>query len=143
MPTESNPKRKKLTGEIIPVATSSAAAGRKVMRGEVYTVNLDPTMGHEESKTRPCVVVQNNTGNKYSPVTIVAVISSVKKITRPSPVLVFFDKSEMGAAVDGYVDCGQIRTVDIGMRLMDKIATLSPSTMAKVDTALNISLALN
>ena len=45
-------------------------------RGEIYLVSFDPTIGWEVQKTRPEVVVQNDVSNKYSPITIVAAISS-------------------------------------------------------------------
>jgi mRNA-degrading endonuclease toxin of MazEF toxin-antitoxin module len=46
--------------------------------------NLDPALGHEQAKTRPCVVIQNNVGNKYSPVTIVAVITGAGNVPKAS-----------------------------------------------------------
>jgi mRNA interferase MazF len=45
-------------------------------RGEIYLVQYDPTVGHEIQKTRPAVIVQNDVSNEYSPITIVAAISS-------------------------------------------------------------------
>jgi len=33
-------------------------------RGEIYLVNFDPTVGHEIRKTRPAVVIQNDTSNR-------------------------------------------------------------------------------
>jgi mRNA interferase MazF len=45
-------------------------------RGEIYLVAFDPTVGHEIQKTRPAVVIQNDVSNQYSPITIVAAISS-------------------------------------------------------------------
>ena len=45
-------------------------------RGEIYLVHFDPTVGHEIQKTRPAVVIQNDISNQYSPITIVAAISS-------------------------------------------------------------------
>jgi hypothetical protein len=45
-------------------------------RGEIYLVHFDPTVGHEIQKTRPAVVIQNDVSNQYSPITIVAALSS-------------------------------------------------------------------
>jgi mRNA-degrading endonuclease toxin of MazEF toxin-antitoxin module len=45
-------------------------------RGEIYLVSFDPTVGHEIQKTRPAVVIQNDFSNQYSPITIVAAVSS-------------------------------------------------------------------
>ncbi len=45
-------------------------------RGEVYLVNFDPTIGAELRKTRPAIILQNDVGNRYSDITIVAAITS-------------------------------------------------------------------
>ncbi len=45
-------------------------------RGEVYLVNFDPTIGPEIRKTRPALIIQNDVANEYSPITIVAAITS-------------------------------------------------------------------
>jgi len=45
-------------------------------RGDVYLVSFDPTFGAEIRKTRPALVIQNDVANRWSPVTIVAAISS-------------------------------------------------------------------
>jgi mRNA interferase MazF len=55
------------------------AARRKAVnpkRGEVYLVSFDPTVGAEIQKTRPALVLQNDVSNDYSPITIVAAITS-------------------------------------------------------------------
>ena len=41
-------------------------------RGEIRWVNLDPVVGRETSKKRPCLILQNDVGNKFAPTTIVA-----------------------------------------------------------------------
>jgi mRNA-degrading endonuclease toxin of MazEF toxin-antitoxin module len=62
------------------MATHRAAyKGQKVafpLRGEIYLVSFDPTVGSEIQKTRPALVIQNDIGNQYSPITIVAAITS-------------------------------------------------------------------
>jgi len=40
-------------------------------RGAILQISLDPTVGHEIKKSRPCLVVQNEIGNKHSPMTVV------------------------------------------------------------------------
>ena len=49
-----------------------------IFRGDVVEVNLDPTQGSEINKVRRCVVIQNDVGNQYSPVTIVALLRRQK-----------------------------------------------------------------
>jgi mRNA interferase MazF len=45
-------------------------------RGEVYLVSFDPTIGSEIKKTRPALIVQDDTANRHSPITIVAATTS-------------------------------------------------------------------
>ena len=51
-------------------------AGAKIQRGEVYWVNLDPTVGAEIKKTRPCLVVSPDDMNAVLPRVIIAPITS-------------------------------------------------------------------
>ena len=47
-----------------------------VETGDIIIVNFEPVKGHEQGGTRPAVVIQNNLGNMYSPLTIVAPLTS-------------------------------------------------------------------
>ncbi len=113
----------------------------KCVRGTVLEVNLDPTVGHEIKKTRPCVVIQNDTGNKYSPLTVVAAIQGAEHVPKLYPVNVFVQKGEGGLTKDSVVLCNQLRTVD-EIRFGKVYGRLSDTTMEQVDKALRISLAL-
>ena len=44
-------------------------------RGDVYLADLSPVTGSEQGGTRPVVIIQNDTGNRYSPTVIVAAIT--------------------------------------------------------------------
>jgi len=50
----------------------------KCVRGAVVEVNLDPVVGSEANKTRPCVVIQNDVGNRFSPIVIIAAITGAR-----------------------------------------------------------------
>ncbi|MFH1198419.1 MAG: type II toxin-antitoxin system PemK/MazF family toxin [bacterium] len=113
-----------------------------LLRGDVYLVNLDPIIGKEIGKARQVVIIQNDIGNKFSPVTIIAPISSVKEITNPLPIMIFLGMGEGGLNEESYVDCGQIRTLDKDKRLITKFGSLSKSKMNEIDKALKISLSL-
>ena len=55
------------------------AAKQKIarpLRGEVYVVAFDPTLGAEIRKTRPALILQNDIANRSSPITIVAAITA-------------------------------------------------------------------
>ena len=113
-----------------------------LLRGDIYLVNLDPIIGKEIGKARPAVIIQNDIGNKFSPVTIIAPISSVKEITKPLPIMVFLKKGEGSLKESSYIDCGQIRTVDKEQRLITKFGSLEKGKMKEIDQALKISLSL-
>lgn len=109
-------------------------------RGEVYLVCFDPTVGAEIKKTRPALVIQNDIGNRHSPITIVAAISSQFDDTLyPTEVLV--TPPEGGLHTPSVVMLNQIRSVD-KRRLINRLGALTPSTMARVDQALRISVGL-
>src|SRR5437016_13683878 len=109
-------------------------------RGEIYLVAFDPTVGHEIKKTRPALVIQNNVSNQYSPITIVAAISS-QFSDPPHPREVILPVGKTGLPRPSAVVLNQIRSVD-RMRLVKRLGTVDAPTMHKVDEALMISLAL-
>ncbi|MGE5350512.1 MAG: type II toxin-antitoxin system PemK/MazF family toxin [Acidobacteriota bacterium] len=113
-----------------------------ISRGDVVDINLDPVLGSEIGKVRPGVVVQNNRGNQFSPMTIIAAITGAEHIRTPLPVMVFISAGQGGLTKDSYVDCGQIRSVDKESRIVKKRGTLEETLMAEIDRALKISLAL-
>lgn len=108
-------------------------------RGELYLVSFDPTLGAEIQKTRPALILQNNIGNRYSPVTIVAAVTS--NILRRGPTSVLVRAPEGGLTGDSLVLLNQIRTVD-KRRLGKRLGVLRSETMKQVDQAIMISLAL-
>jgi mRNA interferase MazF len=113
----------------------------KCVRGAVIEVNLDPTQGHELKKKRPCVVIQNDIGNKFSYTIIVAGITDAEHVKQPYPVNVFVPKGEGGLSKDSVVVCSQIRSVDES-RITATLGRLSKDTMLKIDNALRVSLSL-
>lgn len=109
-------------------------------RGEVYLVNFDPTMGAEIKKTRPALVLQNDVANRWSPITIVAAITSQYE-EPPYPTEVFVKAPEGGLTVDSVVLLNQIRSVD-RRRLVERLGALKRDTMTSVDRALMVSFGL-
>ncbi len=109
-------------------------------RGEVYLVSFDPTLGAEIKKTRPAVVLQNDVSNRYSPITIVAAMTSqLRDPERPTNVLV--RAPEGGLASDSMVLLNQIRSID-RRRLGRRLGFLKAVTMDNVDRGIQISLGL-
>ena len=109
-------------------------------RGEIYLVSFDPTLGSEIRKTRPALVIQNDIGNQYSPITIVAAITS-KFDLPPFPTEVVMEPRDSGLSLTSAVVLNQIRSVD-RQRLIKRIGEASPNAMHRVDRAIAISLGL-
>lgn len=84
-------------------------------QGEIYFFNLNPSLGTEEKKTRPCVVISNNDYNHYMNTVIVIPISSSEKYLKDQKYLVspLFEK----------IDCNGI----YGTALLQHIRTIDPS----------------
>lgn len=109
-------------------------------RGEIYLVAFDPTIGHEIKKTRPALVIQNDVSNQYSPITIVAAISS-QFADPPRPREVPIATGKTGLSKPSAVILNQIRSIDRS-RLQKRLGALDSGTLRKVDDAIKISLGL-
>jgi len=111
-----------------------------VKRGDIWLVNLDPTLGHEIKKARPAVIIQNDVGNTFSPITIIAPLTSQHLETMyPFEALVL--KNHSGLDKDSKALLNQIRAVD-KKRLVKKLGKVDVSTLEKIDEAVKISLGL-
>src|SRR5688572_29727898 len=104
------------------------------LRGEVYWVALDPTIGTEINKTRPAVVISNDVGNQYSDRVIVALVTS-QHLGRVYPFEVFVGDGEGGLQHASKVLLDQIRSVD-KQRLRTRLGTLGSERMTEVDQAI-------
>ncbi len=112
----------------------------EVKRGEVWIVNLDPTLGHEIKKSRPAVIIQNDIGNKYSPITIIAPLTS-QGLEKVYPIEVLLTPKDSGLELESKVLLNQIRAVD-KVRLVKKIGEVNEEDLVRIDQALKISLGL-
>jgi mRNA interferase MazF len=95
-----------------------------VERADVFLINLDPTIGSEIRKTRPCVVISPDEMNRHLRTVIVAPLTSQGRLY-PTRVRCLFDGRE------GLVVLDQIRTVDVA-RLVKKLGRIEPATLAAV-----------
>lgn len=112
----------------------------KIKRGEVYLADLSDSSGSEQGKVRPVVIIQNNRGNKHSPTTIVACLSS-KIYTKHHLPTHHLLPDGIGLKYKSMVMCEQIRVIDKS-RLQNKIATVSKKDMMIIDQKIKISLDL-
>jgi mRNA interferase MazF len=88
----------------------------EVKRFDVYLVNLDPTIGHEIKKSRPCLVISPDEMNRYIATVIVAPMT-MKGRDYPTRVSCKFQGKE------GQIVLDQIRTVD-KIRLSKRLGKL-------------------
>lgn len=89
---------------------------------------------------RLALVIQNDLGNRHSPLTIVAAITSTVPGEIP-PFKVFVRATEGGLGHDSVILLNQIRSVDKA-RLVRRVGRLKPATMTTVDQAVMVSLGL-
>lgn len=111
-----------------------------VKKGDIFLANLEPIKGSEQGGVRPVLIIQNDISNKYSPVAIIATITS-KFFEKEFPTNVFLLKKESKLDKDSTILLNQIRTID-KLRLIKKISSLEGYFMEKVNLALKISLGL-
>lgn len=96
----------------------------KINQYEIVLVNLEPTLGNEISKTRPCVVVSPDEMNIYLRTIVIVPITSTLK-NYPTRISISYQNVMGMAAVD------QIRTID-KLRIVKIIGTLEIDTIEKL-----------
>lgn len=113
----------------------------EIRRGDIFLANLEPVVGSEQGKTRPVIIIQNNIGNKTSPTTIIAPITT-KIFTTAYPTNVNISAKESGLTHNSTILLNQIRTID-KLRMVKKLSNVNQTIMKKVDLAIKVSLGLN
>jgi mRNA interferase MazF len=91
---------------------------------QIVLVNLDPTIGSEMKKTRPCVIISPNEMNKYLQTIVLAPMTSSSK-KYPTRVEIIHDKK------NGWIVLDQIRTVD-RQRIIKVLGTITDKESIKV-----------
>jgi len=98
-------------------------------RFDIFLVNLDPTIGSEIKKTRPCLIISPDEMNRYINTVIVAPMTTKGKLY-PSRVPIKFQGKS------GKIVLDQIRTID-KTRLIQKLGQINKTTQQKVQSTLN------
>lgn len=99
-----------------------------INRFDIFLVNLDPTVGSEIQKTRPCLVISPDEMNRHIRTVIIAPMTSAKK-EYPTRVACTFRKKQ------GQIVLDQIRTIDKA-RLVKKLGTIDSATKSEVISVL-------
>lgn len=93
-----------------------------VARGDVWLVDLDPVVGSEQAKTRPCVVMQRDAANRVARTTIVIPVTDAAK-HHPSIVQPLLAAGIGGLSKESIGLCAQVRVVD-RMRMVKRLGHL-------------------
>lgn len=110
-----------------------------ILRGQIYWVQLDPSIGSEIKKTRPAIIVSNNANNQVADTVTVLPITSQTKVIRPFEVLL--PAGVGGLKVASKAKANQIRTVD-KQRLGDSPlgSAVDTTILHNIDEAIKIHL---
>ncbi len=98
---------------------------KKYNQYEIVIVNLDPTLGSEIKKTRPCVIISPNEMNHNINTLIIAPITSTSK---EYPTRIFLEEEK---DVSGYIVLDQIRTID-KKRITKRVGKLKKETIREI-----------
>ena len=112
----------------------------KPKRGEIWIVNLDPTIGKEIKKTRPCLVMQSDLINETLRTTMVAPITSTVKENWPFAIVL--EKGEGGLKNKSMAIFNQIKTTDIS-RFAKRLGKISSEKMKQAENALLLSFQMS
>lgn len=109
----------------------------KIKRGNIVIANFGQPVGSEQGGVRPCIVVQNDIGNKFSPCIIVLPITSSETKTHIPTQTEITVEGRWSLAYGEQVRTISKKRIDAGVGIIDHI-----DDMNCIDTALRVSLAL-
>jgi mRNA interferase MazF len=116
------------------------ATSKQPCRGEVWQVNLNPTLGHEQSGIRPALIVSTDTFN-HGPAELVIALPITSK-GKGIPFHVEVKAPEGGLTSASFIKCEEIRSLST-VRLMKRIGEVKDSTLEKVEDRMKIVLDLH
>ncbi len=109
-----------------------------VKRGDVVVANLDPTVGVEIKKTRPVIVLSNDSINQFSQLVVVVPLTKNTAHVSPSHTVIPRGVARLSFASKAVTE--QVKALD-KRRLVKRLGSLPPSLMAQVERALKNTLA--
>ena len=111
-----------------------------VRRGDIYYADLSPVVGSEQGGVRPVLIIQNDTGNRYSPTVIAAAITSQTNKAK-LPTHISLSAPDHGLPRDSVVLLEQVRTLD-KRRLRERMGRVDGELMERIDAAIAVSFGL-
>ena len=113
-----------------------------IRRGSVWLIKLDPVIGHEQGKTRPCLVISDERFNNSKADLLVILPLTTKEQKNPWSILVCAKNN--GIEIDSYVLCAQILTIS-KQRIcsMQEIGYIDQKYFYLIEEKIKMLLALN
>ena len=112
----------------------------EIRRGQIYFADMPARYGSEQGGFRPVLIIQNDVGNRYSPTTLVAPLTSSKtKRNLPTHVVLNGDRHNLNN--DSTVLLEQVSVIDKS-RLKGYVTYLDDSKMREINTALSVSFGI-
>lgn len=113
-----------------------------INRGDIYFANLEnQVIGSEQAGIRPVVIIQNNTGNRYSPTVIIAPITSKVNMKTKLPTHIVLELGVNRLKKKSLILVEQIRVID-KLRLIGYIGALNDAELKALDKALIVALGI-
>lgn len=109
------------------------------LRGEIWLVSFDPTLGREQAGTRPALVLSIDKYNLGASELVIVLPLTSKDKRQPAYVAVH--PPEAGLSMTSYVKCDDVRSVS-KVRLKKLFGRVSPTTMVEVERRMRILLGL-
>ena len=104
---------------------------KKIKKGDIYLADMDPAIGSEQGGVRPVLIIQNNKGNRYSPTTIVACLTS-RVHTKANLPTHYLLPEDIGLKYPSMVMLEQIFTID-KTRLIKWITRIPKTDMYRIE----------
>ncbi len=111
-------------------------------RGEIWQINLDPTVGAEIKKKRPCVIVNNDAIGKLPLLVIVPITKWDERYSNAAWHIPIINSSTIGLTKKSSADTLQVRFLS-KERFIDKLGVLTKDDMERVGEGLKIVLLLD
>lgn len=106
-------------------------------KGDIYIADLGSGAGSEQGGTRPVIIIQSDNINKFTKtVVVIPLTTNLKRVQIPGCVLL--PQEEGGLIHNSVALCYQIRVLSMS-RLQNKIGTLSPSDINKIENGIKLT----
>ena|SRR5947199_143703 len=102
-----------------------------VRRGDIWLADLNPTRGSEQAGTRPVLIFQNNSVNRFASTFLtIPLTTNLRRASLPTGV--FVTKEEGGLSKDSVALCHQLRVLD-KVRLVRRLGVVSDDLMTAIE----------